>query len=296
MALDSLGFACIFRVYQGSALSSDKNSLEKRSAFSFTYNSVIIANDFRSLWQSFFLDWKASRIFIIHGPWQISPIRAIICRRLGVQGYAVNSHLIELCTKLGFKDVGLMPLGPREEFTSKVKVLPEFNKDLIFGMVARLDPIKRHGLFNEVVEIAGARGLLVCPPPETLSQEAILAGIRSNRVRIFSDANADRIWQTCNIYVCTSEYESLGLAILESLCHGIPVICLADGGPRQLLNNSLQLGFLPGKAPSIGTLESALTAIRENWQQYWIDAQILVSSRGPSACANVLLKGLDAKH
>lgn len=295
IALDSLGFACIFRVYQGSALSSDKNNLRKRSPLSFTHNSVIVANDFRSLWQSFLLDWNASRIFIIHGPWQISPVRAAICRLSGVQAYAVNNQLVELCSKLGLKNVGLMPLGPSQEFTPNGKPLPHSNSELVFGMVARLDPIKRHGLLNEIVAMVGARGVIVCPPPQNMRQEEMLAEMSTDLVKVFSDGNAGRVWQSCNVYVCCSEYESLGLAILESLNQGIPVMCLADGGPRQLLLNSLELGFLPGPSPSIEILEAALAEIRQNWQQYWIDAQNLLSIRGPLACAKVIQEGLDAK-
>jgi glycosyltransferase involved in cell wall biosynthesis len=296
MALDSLGFSCIFRVYQDSALSSDKNNLEKRKALSFTRNSVIVANDFRSLWQSFFLDRLSRRVFIIHGPWQISAVRAAICRLFAVKVYVVNNELIDVCSKLGLQGVTLMPLGPVRELRPIIRPLPEPTSELIFGMVARLDPIKRHRLFTEVVDLAGARGVIVCPPAENFTQNELLKDAESDKVEIFSDGNADRVWQSCNMYLCSSKYESLGLAILESLNHGIPVICLAEGGPRQLLTNALKLGFLPGAIPSYESLESAVRSIRENWDQYWIDAQNLISTRGPMACAQVILEGLDAQH
>ena len=159
-------------------------------------------------------------------------------------------------------------------------------------MVARLDPIKRHYLFNEVVQTAGAHGILVCPPPETPAQRDLMKTLEGNRVKIFSDGDSNHVWVNCNIYLCTSRYESLGLAILESLNHGIPVICLAEGGPTNLLSKTLSLGLIQGGSPSIGDLESAISQIRQNWSQYWIDAESLLAVRGPLACAKLILEGL----
>jgi len=292
MALVSLGYACILRVYQGSALSSENKGLPVRPAFSFTYKAIVVVNDFRSLWQSLLLDRCAERIFIIHGPWQISKIRALICRLFRVRSYSVNSQIIELCVELGHQNVHLIPLGPEKESGSRVPVLLPPTSKLTFGMVARLDPIKRHHIFTEVVKTAGARGILVCPPPETSAQMDLLQTLADERVEVFSDGDSNHVWQNCNIYLCTSKYESLGLAILESLNHGIPVICLAEGGPAQLLSKTLSLGLIRGNAPSIGDLESAISQIRQNWSQYWIDAESLLEERGPLACAKVILEGL----
>jgi glycosyltransferase involved in cell wall biosynthesis len=292
VALASLGFTCILRVYQGSALSSENKGLPVRPAFSFTYKAIVVVNDFRSLWQSLLLDRFAKRIFIIHGPWQISTIRALICRTFNIRSYAVNSQIIELCAELGYKNVHLIPLGPERELRSNLPAPLPATSELTFGMVARLDPIKRHHIFSEVVETAGARGILVCPPPETTAQIDLLQTLAGNRVDVFSDGDSNHVWLNCNLYLCTSKYESLGLAILESLNHGIPVISLAEGGPVQLLSKTLSLGLIQGSAPSMGDLESAISQIRHNWSQYWIDAANLLEARGPLACAKVILEGL----
>jgi len=293
VALASLGHSCMLRVYQRSALSLENKELVVRPAFSFTYKAIIVVNDFRSLWQSFFLDRSANRIFIIHGPWQMSPIRARICRLFRIRAYAVNSQIVDLCIELGYENVGLIPLGPEKaSLDIKSRPLPVTSK-LIFGMVARLDPIKRHEIFSEVVEATRGRGILVCPPPETPAQKEMLQGFSGKRVHVFSDGDSNHVWQNCNIYLCTSKYESLGLAILESLSHGIPVLCLAEGGPTQLLSETLSLGLLPGGTPSIRSLESAVSQIRQNWSQYWRDAESLLEGRGPLACATVILEGLD---
>src|SRR5689334_14879967 len=46
---------------------------------------LLIANDFRSLWQALLLDGFRRRVFVGHGSWQFSPLRVRLLRSSGTK-------------------------------------------------------------------------------------------------------------------------------------------------------------------------------------------------------------------
>ncbi len=248
----------------------------------------VIANDFRSLWKSILIDRCAKRIFVIHGPWQLSKVRVITCRLFRVKAFAVNWELIRTCNDYGFYNVEFLPLGPRAN-PGQISPKRRAGRVLVAGQISRIDPIKRIDLFGKIVSSNGINGVLVCPIPENEADARELQNLSRSGISVFQDGEPRHVWENCNLYFCTSEYESLGLAMLEALQRGIPVISLAKGGPEEFLKSFLALGSYPGATPEHLNLEKTYRKIEAHWNEYWEDAQSLLRNRNISKCADIML-------
>lgn len=286
--LKSRGFSTFLRVHQKSELANRAVSADLLSPNRLTFGKTIVCNDFRSVWKSILFDRWASRIFLIHGPWQISPLRILICRIFRVRGYAVSHQLVEACIDLGLRNVCLLPIGPR---LTNVQIKRPISRkvELVVGQISRLDPIKRIDIFTELVVRNQVRGVLVCSGKAEGEFIEIIKNAESSGLAVYTDGNPEHVWQKCNLYVCTSRFESLGLALLEALSFGIPVVSLAEGGPKELLTSVLSLGQLSGTAVKDIDFENVYSRIQDNWSEYWSEAQQLLASRNISKCADVLL-------
>jgi len=258
---------------------------------------VVVANDFRSVWTSILLDGFRSRVFVVHGKWQLSSLRAKILRLFGIRTYCVNRALVELALSLGIRRVKVLPLGPGdappEEIRSEI-CESSSPRHLVFGTVARLDKIKRLELFVQVVNELGSQGIIVCPPARNPEQQALLSNLCDREgITVHSDGNASKMWYAANIFLSTSLDESLGLAHLEALQRGIPVLTTAHQGPTDFMKGILSIGLLP-QAPSqiTSAVQEALDQIMSHREEYYASAINVTIGRGPEACATAILEQL----
>jgi len=130
---------------------------------------------------------------------------------------------------------------------------PYKNEDYIIH-IGRLTPSKRHDLLLEAYAKSGITEKLLLlgdgPLKETIQLQAqelgiadrvIFAGFRTNPYAIIKDAK---------LSILTSDYEGLGMALIESLALHVPVLSTdCPTGPREILTGSLAKNLIPTKDP-----------------------------------------------
>lgn len=248
----------------------------------------VVANDFRSLWISALREPFRKRLFIVHGRWQLSRIRAIFSNIFAEAVVCVNSSLAESARGLGAKRVAVVPLGP-----AAVSVAPIWQKipdRPNVGNVARLDPVKRLELFSEALSDLEADGVLVCPQPRTQAERRLLTDLKeNNRLQVYSDGNPEIVWSTADLFLSTSADESFGLALLEALQRGIPAFTTAKEGPREFLKGPLAIGLLDvSSEPIDDAVRQAIRLYNENIVSYGKAAREVLDARGPVACCELI--------
>lgn len=126
------------------------------------------------------------------------------------------------------------------------------NKDVVFIAVGRLAEIKNHGLmlraFHEVMK-AGlpARLLIVGDGPE---RENIEDYLRQNQlggkvVLLGFRSGIDDLLREADVFVLTSRYEGISIALLEAMRAGLPVIATRVGGIPETVRDG-KTGLLVG--------------------------------------------------
>ena len=125
--------------------------------------------------------------------------------------------------------------------------------------VARLEPEKGHDvllnalkmLSREKVEFLTlfvGEGSL----KEVLAERIGQLGI-SGRVRLVGQQPDVSVWlQAADALVLPSPAEPFGLALLEAMCRGVPVVAAAAGGPLEILQDGSGLLFIPGDPRDLG--------------------------------------------
>lgn len=292
--LKRYGHAVAWRVHQNSELSSRITEDEVHSPYSPIPYKIVIANDFRSLWISLLLDGPfCRRIFVVHGGWQLSPVRARLIRFSATDVFCVNSDLVTQARALRIARSDLLRIGPvarREKATWAAKLKTD-SSQIYFGTIARLDPIKRLDVFCRLVNLLGARGIVVCPKPTNDVQVQLLRMLhRFPNIEIHADGDAEHVWKDADIFLSTSLDESFGLAHIEALQRGVPVLTTARQGPQDFMKNELAAGLLESNVLSNSAdVDSRIARIAQSWHQYQTDAADAVDSRGPSACVRQIL-------
>jgi glycosyltransferase involved in cell wall biosynthesis len=190
---------------------------------------------------------------------------------------------------MGMRAANLLPLGPNQVGVSNPRRLNPDVKKIIFGQVARFDPIKRLDFFANTVNALGARGVLVCPSSNSLEQKRFAERALEMGVQVYSHGDPSQVWDGCDVYFSSSSYESLGLSMLEALSSGIPVLTTAAGGPREIFSGMLCAGIV-SQNPTTDEILIALNKISDNWTQYWIDANNLLESRSIQKCTDMILE------
>lgn len=258
---------------------------------------LLIANDFRSVWQAVLLDGFRKRAFVGHGDWQFSPVRAKILESFQVATYVVSRSVAEAAAERGMSsNPAVLPLGPtpgaHQPANARVPLLTSNAKQLVFGSVARLDPSKRLALFCRVTAELGARAILVVPEPASdgeyqLHQELLQFG----NVEVRTGGDVNQLWADIDLFLSTADQESLGLAHLEALQSGTPVISTAPDGPGDFLIGKLSSGWIPGVedddlAPAI---ICCLEGMASSGTEYWDEAERVLQSRGIQPCVDMIL-------
>lgn len=141
--------------------------------------------------------------------------------------------------------------GIRKEFSID-------NDDFVIASVARFSDEKGHHFLLETIallkELIDTKKLkypkvkfLLVGDGELLCQCKDLAiNLGINEDVIFTGHRTDikSILRNCDLFVCHSKSEALGISILEALACGLPVIATDSGGTNEVINNNTDCGIL----------------------------------------------------
>ena len=133
---------------------------------------------------------------------------------------------------------------------------PRKNINLLLRAYAELSP-KIQSNFKLV--LAGSS-----PPPNDFWELAIKLGMKSSITYIPRPSKLELvdIYQNAAVFSLTSNEEGLGIAILEAMACGIPVVCTQCGGPDGIITNNVD-GYLSPIA-DYKSIAKNLTEILEN--------------------------------
>jgi glycosyltransferase involved in cell wall biosynthesis len=120
----------------------------------------------------------------------------------------------------------------------------------VVGLVGRLEPGKRHERFLEVVAELGRRGHAVhalviggglpgSPPDPVQRLEAEVKRRSLDEVVSVTGQVADArpYIELMDVLVSLSSMESFGIAIVEAMALGVPVVATAEGGPSEIIES-----------------------------------------------------------
>ncbi|MFN8513416.1 MAG: glycosyltransferase family 4 protein [Chloroflexia bacterium] len=136
--------------------------------------------------------------------------------------------------------------------------------------VNQLHPRKRIDLFIRAIaeaREAGAavRGLIVGAGVERAALEAERDRLGLGEAIIFcgfvEDDDLPALYAASDLYVHTGLAETFGLSVLEAAASGLPVVAVADGGPREILRDGETGLLVPPTAAQIA--EGMLTLVRD---------------------------------
>lgn len=116
------------------------------------------------------------------------------------------------------------------------------NSDLIVGSIGRLDPEKGHAYLIEAVpivlaEIPQVKFLIIGDgvSRKELQERAISLGIKDSIRFLGLRKDVSRLLSIMDVFVLPSLYEAFGIAILEAMAKGLPVIASKVGGISELV-------------------------------------------------------------
>ena len=130
---------------------------------------------------------------------------------------------------------------------------------LVVAMVARFQPVKGHHTFQALAQ----RVLAALPETHFIVAGDDVFGVAADeryRERILSQArnhpalsqrlhyigfrrDIESVYAAADVFVCPSDFESLGIANLEAMACGLPVVSTARGGPAETIADGAT-GFL----------------------------------------------------
>jgi glycosyltransferase involved in cell wall biosynthesis len=149
-----------------------------------------------------------------------------------------------------------------------------FDQPFIFLNIGNLFKIKRHDIllraFSNAFEQNHNVNLQIGgdgPLKNRLIRLSEKLGV-SKRVIFLGGLNNDEvIWslQNCNVFVSSSSYETFGVALIEALACGKPVVAVKSGGPEFIVNKDNGL-LVPSE--NIDFLSKALVEIKDKYTKY----------------------------
>jgi glycosyltransferase involved in cell wall biosynthesis len=120
----------------------------------------------------------------------------------------------------------------------------------VVGLVGRIEPGKRHELFLDVVATLVDRGLpvhglvvggaLPGKPSQTMGQletEVRRRGLEADVTLTGQVPDACVLIELMDVLVSLAPAEAFGIAVVEAMALGVPVIACASGGPREIIED-----------------------------------------------------------
>ena len=120
----------------------------------------------------------------------------------------------------------------------------------VVGLVARFEPGKRHELFLDVMAVLVDRalpvhglvvgGALPGKPSQTLDEletEVRRRGLDADVTLTGQVADACVLIELMDVVLSLAPAEAFGIAVLEAMALGVPVIASATGGPREIIED-----------------------------------------------------------
>lgn len=112
------------------------------------------------------------------------------------------------------------------------------------GMDVLIEAFKAHAPAEAVLAIVGEG-------PQRAALEKLCAG--DSRIRLLGfQEQVGEVLQALDLFVSPSREESFGLAILEAMAAGLPVLATATEGPREILATRSDELIEPGSVPALG--------------------------------------------
>ena len=158
-------------------------------------------------------------------------------------------------------------------FCDKEKILVHVSN---FRPVKRMDDVIR--MFAEVVKEVPAHLVLIGDGPERSRIEALVRELDIVKRVCFLGKQESfvSILQNSDLFLLPSESESFGLAALEAMSCGVPVIASKAGGIPEVVING-EVGYLSdvGDYKDMAKNAVRLLSDREKWQQFSMNARKL---------------------
>lgn len=208
-------------------------------------------------------------------PWRWSLVEAGFRHADGLA--AVSSVLREAVTKKSLATAKEVAIHPNPVRTS-LFTLPQAERPspppFRFVTVAGLNPRKNVGAllqaFAKAFDGSEAVALTIVgdgPRREALEKQARKLGLTSQivfRGRLNRTEVRDALWNA-HAFVLPSNYETFGVALVEAMATGLPVVATRCGGPEDIVADETGC-LVPTNSP--GTLAEALRTMRDQWASY----------------------------
>jgi len=183
----------------------------------------------------------------------------------------VKEHLI-IDFKLDKSKISVVPNGIDTKNFGDFSARDRRRKDLginaafVVGIIARLSDVKGHlylvRAMQQVVKIFPAAKLFIIGEGKmqnALIKEVDLLGIKENVLFIPQVSNTQEMLAAMDVFVMPSLQEGLGLALMEAMAQGLPVVGCAVGGIKTLIQDKRN-GLLVAPADS-AALAQAIIAL-----------------------------------
>lgn len=201
--------------------------------------------------------------------WLRGPVRSMLRKADVLVGHSNDTvrHVSEIYGVQ--RDVQLVPLGidrpPRPGRFSRADLgLPE--QAFVMATVGRLVPRKSSAQLVRVLaesRIPDAYLLVVGdgPDADAIRRAAAERGV-SDRVRLLgfvSEQQKSVALAMSDVFVSTSQHEGFGLAFLEAMAFGLPIVCYDHGGQTDFLSSTVTGAVVP--LNDLGAFTNAVRAL-----------------------------------
>ena len=237
-------------------------------------DQIVIANDFHILYKMT-LRRRKKTIFICHGPWQLTEKMKIYLKMARIDVFFVSTYVMSFSKKgvsLKSNRIHSLMYKPGERFfikhSASERILArEFLQlpldQIIVCTHSRYHSSKKLEIFLEVVLEAGMVPLLSMvggarTSDETELEEKLKSRFNGNQVFLYSDVDPIKLFLASDIYLSTSELETLGVSLMEACAFGLPIVTSAKGGPHDFLFDGINCFKVDN---DIDRIKNQLTAI-----------------------------------